>query len=607
MSKTTHPEGFALPCCFLKQTALRISDPQYSHLRAFLQETELEVINEEEEYDEYAYRENAIEYAVLFESVYKKYILESNKHPDAGIFATVPLKFDKYFKQNSNKNIITRVAIHLKLRPNAQGFLRIGTQNTIYESLLGVIAPLLFKNTIEEVRERILEVIVPRVFLNSHFGNLVLEFFNPADGSAMPPTQGELTLWASEHLGIVWKSSNAYALIRLYNAYKRFIKFIRDPTQRKDLRHIQPMLAEPGLFTVRGVQLIVMEDTDPITIKCPTFGVSMDRHKRNDFAFISRSLKNIGSTDNTYARYELYFHTYNKPAKGGETAEHNPKIRWDYTSKREWPDIVQLRIDEYMTQCQSKYRSIYTSQHINPMVMIPLSKAVDTMKSENIDGIVKDSYNHIVAITFKSKSSSTLITLPVIDDGVISISSAFSIKNIYLDWDDYKDKVAPCDEIVSYYENNLEPLFGLYPKYAVEYKVKHKIENKIIAVRLKNGIFIPAAPPKDETLVDKLNTITIEQFQWSINKEIAGITEGCGFNSELIRKSTYTQFEELYQQFRLMVSNWITSHRAGSEIRKGIEEIIFNPNLPEYEKRKRMDLLLSSTFISWFYSDEYKW
>ena len=80
MSKTTHPEGFALPCCFLKQTALRISDPQYSHLRAFLQETELEVINEEEEYDEYAYRENAIEYAVLFESVYKKYILESTKN-----------------------------------------------------------------------------------------------------------------------------------------------------------------------------------------------------------------------------------------------------------------------------------------------------------------------------------------------------------------------------------------------------------------------------------------------------------------------------------------------------------------------------------------------
>ena len=37
----------------------------------------LEVINEEDEYDEYAYRENAIEYAVLFESVYKKYILDN--------------------------------------------------------------------------------------------------------------------------------------------------------------------------------------------------------------------------------------------------------------------------------------------------------------------------------------------------------------------------------------------------------------------------------------------------------------------------------------------------------------------------------------------------
>ena len=74
-------------------------------------------------------------------------------------------------------------------------------------------------------------------------------------------------------------------------------------------------------------------------------------------------------------------------------------------------------------------------------------------------------------------------------------------------------------------------------------------------------------------------------------------------DTELVSKS-YNEFEELYQQFRLIVSNWITSHKAGSEIRKGIEDIIFNPNLPDYEKRKRLYLFISSVFLSWFHTGE---
>ena len=637
MTKTTHPEGFALPCCFLKQQTLRISDPQFSHLRGYLQDTAVEGVTanelaenaEEQDYEELVFRgEEAIEYAVLFESIQKKYILESNKHPDPGVFAAVPPQFDKYFRQDSGEKIITRVAIHLKLRPNANGFLRIGTENTIYESLLGVIAPLLYRNSINEVKERILEVVTPRIFLNSHFGNLVLEFYNPADGSAMPPTKQELMSWSSTHLGIAITSTNMYAALRIYNAYKRFIRFIRDPTQRKDLRHIQPLLAEPGLFTTRGVQIVVLEDNgnEPITVKCPTFGVSADRNKRNDFAFISRSLKYIGATENVYARYELYLHTSNKPAKGGEGEIHETIIRWDYASRRYWPEIVQRRVDEYMTQCQSRYRSIYTSQEgVNPMAMIPLSKAVDAAPVRP-EGIVKDSYNHIVGLTFRSKAgASTLVALPIVDDGVISISSAFSIKNIYLDWDDFKP--APVEDVVNYYKKNLEQLFSLYPGYIVKYIARQKSDNKIVAVQLENGIYIPVGPPKDEASLAGLglDIVPVEQFEWAIDKQIAGIKskpnantwdkvlegttteKGCGFDSELLRKSSYVQFEELYQQFRLIVSNWLTSQKAGSEVRKGIEDIIFNPDLPEYEKRKRLYIFISSTLLSWFYPDEEKW
>ena len=203
-----------------------------------------------------------VEFGVLFEIMYKKPILEPNKHPDAGSFATAPAEYDTFFTQDSAKQIVTRVAVNLKLRPNAMGFLRIGTQNTIYESLFGVIAPLIYKNSIEEVKERILEVMTPRVFINSHFGNLVLEFYNPMDGRAMPATRQELMSWSQRHLGIQLNSVNAYALLRIYNSYKRFVQFINDPTQRKDLRHIQPLLAEPGLFTPRGIQLIILEEDE---------------------------------------------------------------------------------------------------------------------------------------------------------------------------------------------------------------------------------------------------------------------------------------------------------------------------------------------------------
>jgi hypothetical protein len=639
MSKTTHPENFALPCCFLKQTTLRISNPQYAHLRAYMQREVIENTganeeskseNEEEE-EELLYKgDEAIEYAVLFETLYKSYILEPNKHPGPGIFATAPAKFDKFFRQNSDESIVTRVKISLKLRPNALGFLRVGTENTLYESLLGVIAPLLYKNSINEVRERILEVLTPRIFLNSHFGNLVLEFYNPADGSAMPPTKQSLMSWSQTELGVPVTSTNMYQLLRIYNSFKRFIRFIRDPTQRKDLRHIQPLLAEPGLFTTRGIQLVVMEDNggeEDITIRCPTFGVSVDRNKKNDFVFISRSMKNIGATENQYARYELFIHTSNKAARGGEGEVHETIIKWDYNSRRYWPEIVERRVDEYMTQCQSRYRSLYTSQDgVNPMAMIPLSKAVDAAPVRP-EGIVKDSYNHIVALTFRSKAGSTnLVALPIVDDGVISISSAFSIKNIYLDWDDFK--AAPADEIVNYYKEKLEPLFSLYPGYIVKYAVKRKVDKRIVAVQLANGIYIPAAAPKDESILATLGIGIVEKeddFQSEIDKRIAGIKpivvgdnwdeviestkkeKSCGFDTELLRKSTYLQFEELYQQFRLMVSNWLTSHRAGSETRKGIEDIIFNDDLPEYEKRKRMYIFIGSTLLSWFYPDDEKW
>jgi hypothetical protein len=178
LDDTTQPDGLSLPCCFIKPKTLRISNPEFSHIRDYLQEVELREQLNQEELDEIDDTEplplragEPVEYAVLFELIHKKYILESK--PEAGQFAIVPSQFDIFFRQNSSESIITRVAVQLKLRPNANGFIRIGTEYSINESLLAVIAPLIYRNTINEVKSRILEVVTPRVFINYHFGNLV--------------------------------------------------------------------------------------------------------------------------------------------------------------------------------------------------------------------------------------------------------------------------------------------------------------------------------------------------------------------------------------------------------------------------------------------------
>jgi hypothetical protein len=317
LSKTSHPEKFALPCCFTTQSTLRVKDEQFKHLADVLQEDVMEKVTDEiaaDDYEELVYQgERAIEYAVLLQTIHKRTILESNKQPDPGVFATAPSTFDAYFSQHSGEQLVKRSPMLLKLRPNAQGFLRIGTENTQNESLLGVIAPLIYRNTISDVKDRILEVMIPRIFINCHFGNLVLEFYDPTDGRSMPATQMELMTWSQSKLGITVTSKNKYALLRMYNAYHQFVMFIKDPTKRKDLRHIQPLLAEPGLFTLRGLQLLIMDDhgTDPVTVKCPSFGLSSERNRKNDIAFISRSVKVSATTDIPYTRYELFVHTIN--------------------------------------------------------------------------------------------------------------------------------------------------------------------------------------------------------------------------------------------------------------------------------------------------------
>ena len=623
--KTTHPDKKALPCCYTLKSNLRLEDDKFDHIRSAFQEEQYDEEEEEEEevnYDELV-EDRGINYNHLFQTLHSRYILEANKNPEPGVFAIAPPWFDLFFRQRSAETIAIRPAVKFEIRPHAIGFVRIGTVNTVYESLLGVLAPLLHQVSIKKVKEFILSKIKAKIFINANFGNLVLEFFDPTDQSSMPRTDQELMQWAQSELHVAINSNNVYQSMRVYNAYQRFCRFIRDPLHYKDqphpieLRHLQSLLAEPGLFTPAGIQLIVMEDNGPdkpVLIKCPIFGVSKDRHLRNDMAFISRAIQPIGSSTNTYSRYELYVHTSNRPAKGGEIARHEAIIRWTYHSRNGWPEIVRQRVEEYMNQCQSRYRSLYTAQQgVQPMSIIPLSKVIQPGVIQPT-GIVKDSYNHVIAVTYSYREESPqVVVLPVIDDGVFTISTGI-VSTIYLDWKDVK--CASAEDTIEFYQTALQAFLSLYPGYVAQHIVQNK-DDRIVAIELQNRLYVPVDAASRVDLPSK----RIDTFEWDINKDLAGIPsdldldnwpevqermqleKGCGSDSELVRKSSYAELDETYQQFRYMVSNWLTS-AAGDDLRGRIEQIIFNRNLPEYEKRKRVHILLSTILLRWFYTDD---
>lgn len=653
IKNSNHPLGVSLPCCFSLSKPMRLHDPEFSKpdgIREQLQRTPAYISPVSDEIDEDSDGESTsnevvtgtVNYALRYERIHLDPILESNKNLYPGSAGTASPLFDTFFAQDSPKHIVTRPHINLKLRPNARGFIRMGTENSVYESLLGVLAPILEVNTIDAVKQKIYQFAgQPRIFINLHFGNLVLEFYNPADASSMPGSRYDLNKWSSDNLGITLDSSNFYELTRVYNAYNRYIKFIDTASERKELRHIQALLAEPGLLRQNGVQLIVMENQkDSIAIKCPVFGLAR-RHHTNDYVFISKTMRTIADTNEVYPHYELYLYTDNKPAKGKDVEKHKIKLHWNIASQDSWPSIVRDRITEYKKMCKSRYTTLYTSSPTtNPDSIIQLSTALNQLRN-TVVGIVKDTYNHIIAVTLmgivkssdadapvkkglKKISPTKQIALPIIDDGIITTN--LSMKTIFLNWNHFMLSAASVEIVIQYYIDTIAPLFILFPGYQVKYVVKTP-GGKVIAIQLQNNIYVPVA---DTTKPDKLQEIMAQyqlgfvtsnegDFQWNIDAQIDGNKDididhmewntalenlmpdkRCGTEHDLLKQTTYDEFEEQYQQFRYMISNYITE----PQIKQDLEKILFTKHLPYYEKRQRLFIYLGTTLQSWFHEDD---
>jgi len=644
LGKTPHPEGYYLPCCFIENMPIQFKDKQFDKYREWgivpktaaravtsAAETELAREGDETRFEDeleatrQANPRAVVSYSTTLFSVTKKYIIGAEKLPlDVGGPGTrgapeaqiglLPLVLNEFFDQDPT-NLVSRAFNPQKIKPDGHGFLRVAVENRHRfqsDSFLAALAPFYNKNTAGEMKQHILANVEPRDFLALNYGNLAIEFYDPANSSVNTPSKAELKLWASQELGVDIHEEIEEAVLRAYVSYYSFQEWLLSDKTKKEYRQFALLCAQSNLLRreyKHGITFIVVDilKTGKVKIRCPPYGFNAELMNRNDVAFLFHHWSGI---------WEPIFHVDNsEERRSAQEADEVLEVydlvfQFDIMNKsgQGWPPIVRKRLSEFMAQCSSPGRAIYTSQgKMSSNAMIPASYARTLMEKNSaiiFDGVVRDSYNHIGGLVFKERGDKNYysIILPVVDDGAL-----FPHNKLYLDWDDMDLNPAPIEQVLIFYKKYIQPRFGFYPRFIPQWIIKDSNTDAIIAIQLMNRLYIPVAPPSTEEAAAQLAglpTRNVSEFEWSKNHEIC-LEEKEGAVPGEEQRLTINEFQEIFEHLRLTFSNWLASREDNGKFRKQLEEIIFTGRLPLFEKRKRMEIRLAPLIERWITTDFY--
>jgi len=592
--KKSSPTGMKLPCCFLVPKKIEFKDVASGFVKKDEDEDEDEELVETIETGIPIF-----DYNVTLSRIQKKYIvgevlpLEVGER-DGPQIGLLPGPLNKIFQQDP-VNIVGRIGNIQKILPDAKGFLRIGVENRkryIGDSFLAAIAPFFSKNSAQQMKERILEVITPRIYIHLNYGNLLLEFYSPSD----PVLQkGLLQRWANNNLGVTYNDTNKLEIERIYKSYNAFTNWLMSD-EKKEYRQFAMLLAQTNLIqgTNRpGITFIVVDlnADSTVSIRCPSYGYNTELMTNNDIAFLFHHHTGI---------WEPIFYVDNVVTSIQITEPYNlifQKARYDA-----WPSVVKTLLSEFINKCAGPGKTVFTPQsYIKSNTTIPLSYAKNviqsiTQKYSNFFfvGILRDSYNHIAGIVCEEKRSERnyQVILPVIDDGIL-----ITTKDIYLNYNDLD--LESYDNTMRIYNKYIFPYFVRYGGYKPVYVAKNSETQMYIAIQLANNLFIPFEETK--TIKTDLKVIEIDEFEWDIDRTIT-------FENEEESKEIYEKImkendiNEIYEHLRITFGNYL-ANKGGSIIYYLETDIIFNNDLTLNDKRGRMIKLLGPLLLSWLSTD----
>jgi hypothetical protein len=554
-----------------------------------------------------------------------------NSPPQIGL---LPPQLNEYFQQNPTE-LVSRTG-NQKLIPNSKGFLRVGVENRQHaDSFLASIAPFFRFNSINDFKDALTDIIQPRLFLGLNFGNLMLEMYDPTwiprilSQTGQAPTRQEIKIWAFTELKISkLTTSNEELVRRAFLSYDKFIWWLQSDKTVKQYRHFAHFFSLPGIMNVGtrkyavsgtsfrefrrpGMVFIVLEimKNGELKVRCPPYPMSNENFLRTDIGFLLKD---------QHGNWEPIFYYNNNVLSEDDTNQ--ASFSFSIGQKSTWPAVLEERLKEFRSQCavSTGGLGIFTSSlGLNSRKVVPLLRVKNILeKNEDIAlvGLLRDSYNHVAALVYQMEIGGN-VAVPVIEDG-ISYSSSQDIPErmggderpqltlvldvkIIFDWDDYRP--APMNQVVKFYKKYVEPHFP--ELYTVQRSIKNDSTDMIEAIQLKNGLYIPVGPPEEGQapydFPDKKSPRIIHEMEWTINRKI--VVESTASLEELhgTAELSTKEFTESFEHLRITFSNWLNSAQDGGAFRRELQNVIVNRDLPLYEKRKRIEIMIGSTVEAW--------
>lgn len=614
IQRNKHPRGYPLPCCDTTPRLLKkymrekfLGTLQYGRDLAIDEEEETgepeaaggagataveDYVEPEPELAAIdaggAHEEVRTDYIRLFGSMNTHYILGNDKALTAGKIGLLTPLLDSFFGQNGPRSLESR-GIRPTFVDGATVFVRVGVDTRIRApglNLFAGLAPLLGFESAEQTRNHILTRRMARAFESANYGNLVHEFA-AASTQSVTAFEKSLSDFATEFKYPL--DAARPHVIRLYKAWTAFLSYLNDQRKPKQLRHIEHLLAQPGVITPRGLLLVVLEQNgDRIEVACPAFGIP----PASVFGDVPVAFMWHDKRDESWEPIVLYNGTRNAVTLFGERT---PEL-----------EIVPRHLRSSLQRWIREWRSSSLGcgrPNPPPHVWTPardtsgLPRLTQLRHKLSVSALVRDRSNRLAgvlaAVTAEEGGGGPPVFVPCLDDGALGES----VPRIY---EAEMIPKTPLDVYLRYYNAIAAVFTGLRPV-----KLLTRMSDStslIVGFAVAAGAMIPTEPLPSASKPSGAPAIEqqLDAFPWERDALILRAPDAVAGAAEADETSASVeeQLAEAYQHVRLSLSYWLLRDARGPALRDSLSTII-GGNLPLYEKRKRIDILLEPILREW--------
>ncbi len=350
---------------------------------------------------------------------------------------------------------------------------------------------------------------------------------------------------------------------------------------------------EEGTLSRPGITFIVINinEDKSVNIQCPPYGFNPTIHGKNDIAFLIHHYSGI---------WEPLYYIDNRSAREPYT------LFFQKAEEEAWPPIVKQRIFEFMSQagCTSDGKLSYSAWPGAPYAkqLFTTSRLRMDAKRIRINGMLRDTYNHLTALVFESpENPSDTIPVPCVDNGLLIPTT-----KIYLNHDALH--TAHPIAIRAFYENYIVKIkIPLAKKYSIKELWYDKEEEgadeiSVLAMMLENGVVVPLnnMPLSKEELLEAGFTLVPKRksaFLWTVDEDI--VFERPELLKDEISMSG-KEIQDIFEHLRISFAK----HLVRPENKGLIENIwrIVESDENLYDKREAMEILLGAMVRDWFSS-----